>query len=164
MIISNKIIDILFISLYELYSMYNSFEAADSMQLKRSILEKLPWKGMTLRADLNDTGVYIMRNFFKNIPSSIQTIDFDLVKLMTNNQFKRKLLNLIRKDSPINDDTDFIDSLVNSETKDQEKAVIITYINDNPDELAINSSILNSQGNEEGMDSDENRGINLDSD
>ena len=152
---------------FNLYTMFNSFEAADSMTFKRKVLEKFPSKGISLRADLNDTGVYITKNLFKNMPSSIQTIDFDLVKLMANNQFKKKLLSFIGKDSEADEDTFALDSFVESETWTEQKAVVIAYINDNPDELAVNCNFINNQINEDdenGSDNDGKKGIDLDSD
>lgn len=74
----------------EVYAMFNSFEADDSsgLSVTKSILKKCPGARINLRSDLSDTGVYIMRNIFSKPLLGIETIDFDLVKLMVNNQYK----------------------------------------------------------------------------
>ena len=131
---------------YELYSMFNSFEAADQagLSVKKSLLEKCPSASITLRADLCDTGVYIMRDLFKDKSLAIQTIDFDLVKLMVNNQFKKKLLRFIAKGST-DEDTREIDELLDSEIGQPEKAVIMAWVKSSSEDIAVDMNVLNSQ-------------------
>ena len=100
----------------EVYAMFNSFEANDTqgLSIHSSVLKKCPLSRMTLRSDLSDTGVYIMRNIFKNPLEDIEMIDFDLVKLMVNNQYKKKLRDLIGGNEP-DEDTQEIDELLDEE-------------------------------------------------
>lgn len=84
----------------------------------------MPLAGLTLRSDLCDTGIYIMRNLFKGKLMDIQTIDFDLVRFMVNNQFKQKLLSFIDKQVE-DEDTKEIDDLLDKEINQETKVVII---------------------------------------
>eukprot|EP00343_Euplotes_focardii_P000352 CAMPEP_0205801576 /NCGR_PEP_ID=MMETSP0205-20121125/3592_1 /ASSEMBLY_ACC=CAM_ASM_000278 /TAXON_ID=36767 /ORGANISM="Euplotes focardii, Strain TN1" /LENGTH=183 /DNA_ID=CAMNT_0053066517 /DNA_START=360 /DNA_END=911 /DNA_ORIENTATION=+ len=100
----------------EVYAMFNSFEAADTdgLSIHKSVLKRCPGSRITLRSDLNDTGVYIMRNIFTNPLENIETIDFDLIKLTVNNQHKKKLRTIIGQNEP-DEDTKEIDELLDEE-------------------------------------------------
>lgn len=83
--------------------MFNQFEAADDsgLSIKRSVLKHLHKSNRgssmcKLRSDINETGVYIINNWVTNLLKDtsllIENISYDLVKLVVNNQFKKKLL------------------------------------------------------------------------
>ena len=143
---------------YEVYSMFNSFEAADpaGLSINKNILKKCPASWINLRADLNDTGVYIMRNIFKEKTLKIQMIDFDLVKLMVNNQFKRKLLKYIGKEYDDND-TKEIDDLLNKEISTEDRVVVMAFVKDNTTDIAVDWNIIENQvdSDEDALDSGE---------
>mmetsp|Transcript_19179 Transcript_19179/g.18828 ORF Transcript_19179/g.18828 Transcript_19179/m.18828 type:complete len:108 (-) Transcript_19179:140-463(-) len=106
--------------------MFNNFEAEDSsgLSIHTSILKKCPSARMTLRSDICDTGVYIMRNMFTKKLEKLDSIDFDLVRFMVRNQFKKKLRDVIGRNQP-DEDTAEIDDLLDVELKLKDKITII---------------------------------------
>lgn len=134
----------------EVYAMFNSFEAGDSngLSIHTSVLKRCPSTRIILRSDVSDTGVYIIRNLFKNSLPKIEMIDFDLVRLMVNNQYKSKLRDVIGWIEP-DKDTEEIDDLLNDELKLNKKVTIMAWIKEE-DEIALDMNIVNNQN-----DSDE---------
>jgi hypothetical protein len=86
-------------SSFEVYAMFNNFEVVDTsgLSVSRKILRKCPSGNILLHSDLNDTGVYILPNIFPSLPD-LETIEFDLVKMMVNGQHKRKLTRMLNID------------------------------------------------------------------
>lgn len=133
---------------YGVYAMFNNFEASDpaGLSVHKSVLRKCP--SLILRSDLNDTGVYIMRNIFTSKALKVETINFDLVKLMVNNQFKKKLQQIIGS-KPEDDDTKEIDDLLIEELGSPDRAIIMAWVKDNETDIAIDMNILNNQNDSE---------------
>lgn len=142
------------------YSMFNNFEATDSkgLSVHTSILKKCPSARMTLRSDICDTGVYIMRNIFRNPLEKLDSIDFDLVRFMIRNQFKRKLRDIIGSNQP-DEDTLEIDELLDEELETQNKVVITACIKE-AKEIALEMNDVNGQpdSDDEGFGVEEDGG------
>jgi len=134
---------------HEVNAMFNNFEAADSagLTLSKSVLKKWNNNHINFRADLNDTGVYIMRNLFQEDLGPIEMIDFDLVKMMVNKP--SKLIGARAED----EDTKDIDDFLKVELAHPNKTIVMACVKDDPDDIWVSMVTLNVQ-----EDSDENGG------